>query len=179
MPPITSLSPISVARSVPRSYISPEVEIDDSVLPALASRLAALASPVRLRILLALRDGALCVCQLAAVLDVPASTVSSHLADLRHTRIVREIRKGRFVWYTLNRTEGTVPWLRLVARQVAEAPQVVADHARATRIRIVPPELVMTSTGCSAPPTLVRAKPGRPSRGRPCPASQPQPSATV
>jgi ArsR family transcriptional regulator, arsenate/arsenite/antimonite-responsive transcriptional repressor len=148
--------------------------MDDLALPALASRLAALASPVRLRILLALRDGALCVCQLAAVLDVPASTVSSHLADLRHARIVGEIRKGRFVWYTLHRTEGTVPWLRLVARQAAEAPQVVADHARAARIRLVPPEMVMTSTGCSAPVAGARETPGRPSRGRPCRTPQPE-----
>jgi len=151
--------------------------MDDTALPALASRLAALASPVRLRILLALRDGALCVCQLAAVLDVPASTVSSHLADLRHARIVGEIRKGRFVWYTLHRTEGSVPWLRLVARQVAEAPQVVADHARATRIRIVPPEMVMTSTGCSAPEAPARTRSGRLSRRRPCLSSGPEQSA--
>jgi ArsR family transcriptional regulator, arsenate/arsenite/antimonite-responsive transcriptional repressor len=148
--------------------------MDDLALPALASRLAVLASPVRLRILLALRDGALCVCQLAAVLDVPASTVSSHLADLRHAGIVGEQRKGRFVWYALHRTDGAVPWLRLVARQAAEAPQVVADHVRAARIRIVPPEMVVTSTGCSAPVAPGRTRSGKPSRDRPCLSSTPE-----
>lgn len=153
--------------------------MDDSALPDLAARLAALASPVRLRILLALREGALCVCQLAAVLGVPASTVSSHLADLRHAGIVGELRRGRFVWYALHRTDGTVPWLRLVARQAAEAPQVVADHVRAARIRHVPPEMVMTSTGCAAPEPQARARRGRPPRVRPSRPTQPELSTPV
>jgi ArsR family transcriptional regulator len=122
----------------------------DDALPALADRMQALASPTRLRILLVLRDGALSVCQIAAVLDVPASTISSHLADLRKAGIVGEHRRGRFVWYALHRRADAVPWLRLVARQLADDPVVVADHGRAARIRLVPPEMLVASIQCDA-----------------------------
>lgn len=120
------------------------------LLPDLASRLQALASPVRLRILLALRDGALCVCQIGAVLDVPASTVSSHLVELRRAKLVGESRRGRYVWYALRRAGGAVPWMRLVARQAGLDPQVAADHARAARIRLVPPDMLVASIACDA-----------------------------
>lgn len=120
------------------------------LLPALAARLGALASPVRLRILLALRDGALCPCQLSAVLDVPVATVSSHLLELRRSGLVGESRRGRFLRYALRRSEGTVPWLRLVARQAAPDPRVETDHVRAARIRLVPPEMLGASIDCDA-----------------------------
>jgi ArsR family transcriptional regulator len=132
------------------SYISQEIEMADDAIPVLADRMQALASATRLRILLVLRDGALCVCQIAAVLDVPASTVSSHLSDLRRAGIVGEHRKGRFVWYALRRHDDVIPWLRLVARQSTDDPQVAADHARAARIRLVPPEMLVASTDCDA-----------------------------
>jgi|GEM_PF-1507063 len=122
----------------------------DKNLPNLAGRMQALANATRLRVLLLLRDGGLCVCQIAAVIDVPASTVSSHLADLRRAGIVSEHRRGRFVWYALRRHDDVVPWLRLVARQTTSDPQIADDHARAARIRLVPPEMLVASTGCEA-----------------------------
>lgn len=85
--------------------------------------------------------------------DVPASTVSSHLADLKRAGIVSEHRRGRFVWYALRRHDDVVPWLRLVARQTTSDPQLADDHARAARIRLVPPEMLVASTGCEAAET--------------------------
>ncbi len=122
----------------------------DVSLPSLAGRLQVLANPTRLRILLVLRDGALSVCQIAAVLDVPASTISSHLADLRRAGIVGEQKRGRFVWYALRRRDDVIPWLRLVARQSSADPLVAADHGRAARIRLVPPEMLVASIQCDA-----------------------------
>jgi ArsR family transcriptional regulator len=122
----------------------------DRNLPTLAGRMQALANGTRLRILMLLRDGGLCVCQIAAVVDVPASTVSSHLVDLKRAGFVSEHRRGRFVWYALRRHDDVVPWLRLVARQSTSDPQLAADLARAARIRLVPPEMLVASTGCEA-----------------------------
>lgn len=130
----------------------------DRNLPNLAVRMQALANATRLRVLLLLRDGGLCVCQVATVIDVPTSTVSSHLADLKRAGIVSEHRRGRFVWYALRRRDDVVPWLRLVARQTTSDPQLAADHARAARIRLVPPEMLVASTGCEA--TESAATPG-------------------
>lgn len=61
----------------------------------------AIAHPVRLRILLMLRDGPLCGCQIGAVVKLAASTVSEHLSELKKAGLVIEKKDGRWVEYRL------------------------------------------------------------------------------
>ncbi len=63
--------------------------------------LKALAHPARLRVLTMLRSGGLCVCQVAAAMGSPVSTVSEHLGELRRAGLVLERREGRWVSYSL------------------------------------------------------------------------------
>src|SRR3990172_3356992 len=51
--------------------------------------------PTRIRILLALEHGPLCVQELADLLDVRQSTLSQHLVPQRSVELVRSQRKGR------------------------------------------------------------------------------------
>ena len=84
------------APPVPR-----EADAARATLPALVDAVKALAHPGRLRMLAMLRGGDLCVCQLTAVLELAASTVSSHLSDLRRAGIVTERKSGKWVHYHL------------------------------------------------------------------------------
>lgn len=61
----------------------------------------ALANDTRIRIIEALRQGELCVCELETVLDAPQSTVASHLATLRDVGIVRTRRDGKWTYYRI------------------------------------------------------------------------------
>jgi len=61
----------------------------------------ALGDENRLRILHALIGRELCVCQIVALLDIAASTVSQHIAVLRHARLVESRKDGRWVYYRL------------------------------------------------------------------------------
>jgi ArsR family transcriptional regulator len=61
----------------------------------------ALSDETRLRILSLLTAGELCVCDLMAVLDLPQSTVSRHLAYLRNTGLVEDRRQGVWMYYRL------------------------------------------------------------------------------
>ena len=70
-------------------------------LRPLVELLKALAHPVRLRILALLRDGELCVCQVAEILRLAPSTVSEHLTDLRRAGLVQERKVGRWVHVAL------------------------------------------------------------------------------
>lgn len=63
--------------------------------------LRAAGEPTRLRILNLLRRRDLCVCDLQVVLGVPQSTVSRHLAALRHVSLVVDRRAGNRVLYAL------------------------------------------------------------------------------
>lgn len=61
----------------------------------------ALAEPVRLRIMTLLLKGERCVCDLMAVLDMPQSTVSRHLAYLKNAGLICGRRHGVWMYYQL------------------------------------------------------------------------------
>lgn len=68
-------------------------------MQAVVSITKALADENRLRILLALRGGELCVCQITELLGLAASTVSRHLAILRQAGLVTDRKEGRWIYY--------------------------------------------------------------------------------
>ncbi|MDR1242733.1 MAG: metalloregulator ArsR/SmtB family transcription factor [Deltaproteobacteria bacterium] len=61
----------------------------------------ALTDENRLRILLALRNRELCVCQITAMLDLAPSTTSKHLSVLRQARLIESTKHGKWVYYHL------------------------------------------------------------------------------
>ena len=62
-----------------------------------------LGDPTRVQILYALVEvGELCVCDLAAVVDVPETSISHALRLLRTAGVVRNRKNGRMVYYSLS-----------------------------------------------------------------------------
>lgn len=61
----------------------------------------ALASPVRLRVLSALRGGPVTVTELSERLALGQTTVSNHLRLLRDLSLVNGVRQGRHIFYSL------------------------------------------------------------------------------
>lgn len=61
----------------------------------------ALADENRLRILLALRGGERCVCQITELLGLAPSTVSKHISLLHQAGLVEDRKQGRWVFYRL------------------------------------------------------------------------------
>lgn len=91
----------------------------------------AFADETRLRILALLSDGELCVCDLMAVMDLPQSTVSRHLAYLRINGLVSDRREGVWMHYRINPTIKNLnqeTWSRLLAH-LESHPQAVQDKA--------------------------------------------------
>lgn len=75
---------------------------DEEHLMHLADTFQLLASSTRLRIVEALAQRELCVCDLAAVVEVSESAVSHHLRQMRQLRIVRYRKEGRMAFYRLD-----------------------------------------------------------------------------
>ncbi len=71
------------------------------ILTSVAERFAVLADPTRVSILLALAEHELCVCDLAALLNISQTRVSHHLRILRQTSLVRSRRDGKVVYYAV------------------------------------------------------------------------------
>lgn len=61
----------------------------------------ALAHPTRLFIVDALSNGEKCVCELTEMIGADTSTVSKHLSILKSAGIIRDSKRGLWVWYKL------------------------------------------------------------------------------
>ena len=61
----------------------------------------ALSDPNRVRVLLALRHGELCVCQITELFGFAPSTVSKHLSILHHAHLILSRKSERWVYYRL------------------------------------------------------------------------------
>jgi DNA-binding transcriptional ArsR family regulator len=96
---------------------------DGVALQAAAERFRALGDPTRLKILLALAHGELCVCDLAALAGVTQTSASQHLKVLRAYDLVRFRKQGRMAVYRLSDPD-------LTRTLVAVAPQEVARRER-------------------------------------------------
>ena len=76
--------------------------VSEPIAAALATTFRVLGDPTRVRILDAIADGELCVCDIAALVGMSESAVSHQLRLLRSMRLVRARRAGRLMYYTLD-----------------------------------------------------------------------------
>jgi ArsR family transcriptional regulator len=80
--------------------------LDADSAAELARGFSALADPVRLRVLSMLADadsGEICVCDFVGPLGKSQGTVSHHLRILGEAGLVHGDRRGKWVWYSLDR----------------------------------------------------------------------------
>ena len=90
----------------------------DSSPVELTGGFAALADPVRLRIVGVLAGGGRCVCDLHEQVPVAANLLSYHLRVLREAGLVTAARRGRWVDYRLDGGGFAALWARASAAGV-------------------------------------------------------------
>ena len=74
---------------------------EQNVIVNLAEFFKAIGDPTRLKIVIALMKEELCVCDLAALINVTVSGISHQLRILRGLKIVRNRKEGKMVFYSL------------------------------------------------------------------------------
>lgn len=74
---------------------------DEEVLYDLADLFKAFSDSTRIKILYALFQEELCVCDLAALLDMTQSAISHQLRVLKSNRLVKFRRDGKVIYYSL------------------------------------------------------------------------------
>jgi DNA-binding transcriptional ArsR family regulator len=98
----------------------------------------ALADENRVRILMALQDGELCVCQIIHLLRLAPSTVSKHISILYQAGLLDSRKAGRWVYYRLPAksdspsVSSAIRWMR---QCLAGTPGIAADGRRLRSIR--------------------------------------------
>lgn len=85
----------------------------------------------RVRVLMALMNQELCVCQITELLKLAPSTVSKHMSILDHARLVESRKEGRWVYYRLASNEENrcvTDILELIKRTIRKDPIVQRDQ---------------------------------------------------
>ena len=68
----------------------------------MADKLKLLSDNTRLTILSLLKDREFCVCELVEILEISQPAVSQHLRKLKSQGVVKESKRGQWVYYSLH-----------------------------------------------------------------------------
>lgn len=108
------------AACCPSVLIAP---LDETEAEDLADAFAALADPVRLRLLSLIADaGEICACDLLEPLGKSQPTVSHHTRALADAGLIFGEKRGRWVWWSV------------IPERVAELRGALASKKRSTRV---------------------------------------------
>ena len=97
----------------------------------------ALSDPNRVRILLALRRGELCVCQITELFGFAPSTISKHLSILHRAGLILSRKSERWVYYRLPDKSAPIAVREVLAwvhKSLAKTDEAAADAKKMNRI---------------------------------------------
>lgn len=95
--------------------------------------LRALSEEVRLRIIMLLTQGELCVCDIMEILDEPQSKVSRHLSYLKNSGLINSQRVGVWMHYSMAELKDEVSRAQLafMKERFSQLPQFKDDLDKA------------------------------------------------
>ncbi|GAB6139079.1 ArsR/SmtB family transcription factor [Halanaerobaculum tunisiense] len=77
-------------------------ELSAAITDRLAATFKVLSDPTRIRIINALANKELCVCDISELLEMSQSAISHQLRRLRELNLVKYRKEGRIVYYSLD-----------------------------------------------------------------------------
>lgn len=77
-------------------------KLREDVVYELAEIFKTIGDPTRIKILYALKERELCVCDLSELLEMSSSAISHQLRILRNNKLVKFRKEGRSVYYSLD-----------------------------------------------------------------------------
>jgi ArsR family transcriptional regulator len=102
---------------------------DATTLHQVADIFATLGDPTRARIVFALSQSELCVCDLAVLLNMTLSAVSHQLRILRHMGLVKFRKMGRMAYYSLDDEHAS----ELLAQALEHVEHSIQEQVRRVR----------------------------------------------
>jgi ArsR family transcriptional regulator len=111
----------------------------------------ALADENRIRVLLALRGGELCACQITELFGLAPSTMSKHMSILYQAGLIESRKEGRWVYFRLADGEAprtvrqAIDW---VIKAAADEPRVQEDQGLLKKIARMDRSELCKRQGC-------------------------------
>ncbi len=111
----------------------------------------ALADETRVRVLLALRGGELCACQITEVFGLAPSTMSKHMSILYQAGLVDSRKAGRWIYFRLP-DGGVSPTVRKglewIGKAAEDEPRIREDAERLRKIMKLDPSEICKRQCC-------------------------------
>ena len=89
------------------------IELEDT-----AKTLKLLGDKTRLTIMGLIKDSECCVCEFVEVLQMSQPSISQHLRKLRDAGLVKEQRRGQWIFYSINVQHETYPVIQQILEQI-------------------------------------------------------------
>ena len=105
----------------------------------------AMSDETRVRMLMALRGGELCVCQIIELFGFAPSTISKHLSILHQAGLVESRKAERWVYYRLPETDIPKPVrlaMALATKSLETEPQIIKDAKKLKQILKTDPAIL-------------------------------------
>lgn len=111
----------------------------------------ALADENRIRVLLALRGGELCACQITELFGLAPSTMSKHLSILYQASLVDSRKDGRWIYFRL--PDGKAPAtvqkaIDWISKAAGKEPRIQEDAQRLEKILKLDPSEICKRQCC-------------------------------
>ena len=117
----------------------------------------ALADETRLRIIRLAMDQALCVCELAEIMEMPQSSVSSHVQVIRKAGLLESEKCEKWTYFRIH--ADFIPMVRGILRFFSESDPFPDDPEKAARRLAIREE-----SCCPGPVKLAKRRKSIPSR---------------
>ena len=86
-----------------------------------------LGDPTRLTMMKLLQSHDCCVCEFTAMFKMSQPAISQHLRKLRDIELVKETRKGKWIFYSINEEHEDYPFIQHVLEKLPGQGEMVID----------------------------------------------------
>ena len=91
----------------------------------------ALSDETRLRILSLMKEGEICVCDIAETLNMTQPNISFHLSMLKEAGLIKDRKNGRWIHYSLDESDMFTRFLLMgIFERMSEKPPVIVKKSR-------------------------------------------------
>lgn len=100
-----------------------------------AQLLKLLGDPTRLTMMKLLKSHECCVCEFVEIFDMSQPAISQHLRKLREMALVREERRGQWIFYSINKEHNDYVFVESILMHLANQGESIQElEAKGLRI---------------------------------------------
>lgn len=94
-----------------------------------------LGDPTRLRMLKLLKSHECCVCEFVEIFNMSQPAISQHLRKLRDIELVKEERRGQWIFFSLNQNHEDYPFIQSILQQLPNQNDSI-EELKAAGLRV-------------------------------------------